>query len=353
MKELKIEDKMIGDDHPVFFIAEAGVNHNGSIELGKKLIDIAAEAGADAVKFQSFKTKNIITPNAPKSTYHIETTGADDSQTWYELLKTQEMSKDMHLELVKYCKYKKIIFLSTPYDKESVDLLYELNIAAFKVASTDTSNTPFIKYIASKGRPMIISTAMASMEEVETAIRTIRDEGLEKFAILQCTGNYPSKLSDSNLRVIKTYKEKLNCIVGYSDHTLELINPVAATAVGAKIYEKHFTSDKNLPGPDHRMSLDPLELKNTIQIIRKTESALGNSKKRVLVDEKENRIKLRKSIIAIKDLNEGEVITSESIAIMRPQTGLPPFYYDELIGKIIKKNILKNNPVQKSDIDWS
>ena len=195
--EFKINDKLIGESHPLFFIAEAGVNHNGSVEIGKKLIDVAVESGADAVKFQTFITENIITPNAPKSTYHIETTGQDSSQTWFELLKTQEMSRNMHIELIEYCRKRNIIFLSTPYDNESVDLLYELKVPAFKIASTDTNNIPFLKYVAKKGRPMIISTAMTNMEEVEFAVEKIKEQGLSDLAVLQCTGNYPSKLSES------------------------------------------------------------------------------------------------------------------------------------------------------------
>jgi len=351
--EFKIKNKIVGRKHPVFFIAEAGVNHNGSTKLGKELIDIAVEAGADAVKFQTFKTENIITPDAPKSTYHIETTGDDNQQSWYDLLKTQEMSESMHIELINYCNKKNIIFLSTPYDEESVDLLDNLGVPAFKIASTDTSNVPFLTYVASKKKPIILSTAMASMSEVKEAVNSIKSTGLKELIILQCTGNYPSNLSDSNLNVMNTYRKEFECIVGYSDHTMELINPSAATALGAKVYEKHFTIDKSLPGPDHRMSLAPQELINTVSIIRKTEKALGSPIKSVLDDEKENRIKLRKSIITTKELKSGQKITEDSIAILRPQTGLPPIFYSEIIGKKINKNINKNNPVNKNDIDWS
>ena len=326
-------DKIIGNGYPIFFIAEAGVNHNGKLDLGFQLIDNAVEAGADAVKFQTFKTENIIIPDAPKSTYHVETTGGDRDQTWFELLKTQEMSKVMHIELIEYCNKKGIIFLSTPYDEESADLLQELGVPAFKIASTDTSNTPLLRYIARKGRPMIISTAMATMEEVGDAVTSIRDEGLEDIAVLQCTGNYPAKLSDSNLRVMDTYREKLNCIVGYSDHTPDLINPVAATAMGAEIYEKHFTIDKSLPGPDHRMSLAPEELKQTVKAVRDTELALGSPEKKVLEGEEENRVKLRKSIVANTDIRKNAIIDKEMIAIKRPGSGIPPSEIENILGK--------------------
>jgi len=331
--EFKIHNKMVGDGYPLFFIAEAGVNHNGSVELGKQLIDVAIEAGADAVKFQTFKTDNIITPKAPKSSYHIETTGRDEEQTWYELLKTQEMSRDMHIELMEHCDQNGIIFLSTPYDKDSADLLESLNLPAFKIASTDTNNIPLLSYIAAKGRPMILSTAMATMAEVKEAVSAVRDKGLEEFAVLQCTGNYPSGLADSNLRVMQTYAEKLNCIIGYSDHTPDLVNPVAATAMGAKVYEKHFTIDKSLSGPDHRMSLEPEELKQTVKAIRDTEEALGSSEKEVLEVEKENRAKLRKSIIADTDIKKEQVIGKEMIAIKRPGNGISPTDIENILGK--------------------
>jgi len=331
--DFNIHDKKIGGKHPLFFIAEAGVNHNGSVDMGKQLIDIALEAGADAVKFQTFKTENIITRKAPKSTYHIETTGDDDNQSWFDLLKTQEMSKNMHVELIGYCDQKEIIFLSTPYDEESADLLEDLNVPAYKIASTDTSNIPLLRYIAKKGRPMILSSAMATMEEVELAVSAVRSEGLNEIAMLQCTGNYPAKLSDTNLRVMQTYKEKLNCIVGYSDHTLDLINPVAATAMGAKVYEKHFTIDRSLPGPDHRMALELDELKQTIKAIRNTELALGNSIKQVLKSEKENRVKLRKSIVSKLNIKKDDIITMGMLSFKRPGHGIQPAELNNVIGK--------------------
>jgi len=329
----KIQNKLIGQDQPLFFIAEAGVNHNGSIDLGKQLVDIAVESGADAVKFQTFKTENIITKKAPKSTYHIETTGGDKDQSWFELLKTQEMSKNMHVELLEYSKDKGILFLSTPYDEESADLLEKLNVPAFKIASTDTSNIPLLKYIAKKGKPMILSSAMATMEEVQLAVNTVRAEGINEIAMLQCTGNYPAKLSDSNIRVIQTFKEKLECVVGYSDHTLDIINPIAATAIGAKIYEKHFTIDRTLPGPDHRMALEGDDLKRTIKAIRDTELALGGYKKEVLESEKENRNKLRKSIVSKSKINKDEIITMDMISFKRPGNGIQPIDLKKVIGK--------------------
>ena len=186
--EFKIGNRMVGDGHPVFFIAEAGVNHNGSVDLAKKLIDAAVDAGADAVKFQTFKAEELNTEYAPKSSYHVETTGRDEDQTWFELLKTQEISQEMHLELIKYCDRRKIIFLSTPYGKSSADQLEKLGVVAFKIASTDANNTPFLEYVAKKGRPMIVSTAMSTMDEVTEAVDSIQKVGLKDFVVLQCTG---------------------------------------------------------------------------------------------------------------------------------------------------------------------
>jgi N,N'-diacetyllegionaminate synthase len=348
--EFKIKNKWIGDNHPIFFIAEAGVNHNGSVDIGKKLVDIAVESGADAVKFQTFRAEELNTKTAPKSTYHIETTGNDNHQTWFDLLKTQEISEEMHVTLIDYCTEKNIIFLSTPYGEKSADLLEKFNVPAYKIASTDTNNIPLLKHIARKGKPMILSSAMATMEEVELAVSTVRNIGLDKIAILQCTGNYPSKLSDSNLRVIKTYKEKLNCIVGYSDHTPNLINPIAATAMGAKVYEKHFTIDRSLPGPDHRMSLSPGELKKTVKAIRDTEEALGNPDKRVLESEKENRAKLRKSIVTSKSIEKNTIIKRNMLAIKRPGNGIPPSEIYNIIGKKVKYDLIEDYVLSLNDI---
>lgn len=347
---INVDNKVIGKGNPVFFIAEAGVNHNGSIDLAKQLIDIAVDAGADAVKFQTFKAGELNTETAPKSSYHIQTTGSDKDQTWFELLKSQEISYDMHVELIKYCKKKDIIFLSTPYGFDSADLLEGLDIAMYKLASTDLNNLPLISHVAKKGRPIIISTAMSNFDEVKDAYQTIKKAGLDEIVILQCTGNYPSELSDSNLNVMKTYKNEFKCLVGYSDHTLELINPIAATAMGANVYEKHFTIDKNLPGPDHRMSLDPMELKRTIRAIRETELAMGSLKKDVLADEKENRIKLRKSIVAIVDIEEGQIITKEMLAIKRPGNGIAPKEMQNILGKRTRIFIAKDSVISKTQI---
>lgn len=346
----EIGGRKIGAGHPLFFIAEAGVNHNGSIEYGKQLIDIAAEAGADAVKFQTFKAENIVTRDAPKSTYHVETTGSSTGQSWYELLKTQEMSYDMHVELMACCERKGILFLSTPYDEESLDMLVELSAPALKIASTDTSNIPFLEKVAARRLPVILSTAMCTMDDVERAVEVFQSARHEHFAVLQCTGNYPSSIEASDLNVIKTYRERFGCPVGYSDHTLESINPVAATALGADIYEKHFTIDRSLPGPDHRMSLTPDELKDTISAIRLTEKALGSHEKRVHDEESENRIKLRKSVVSVTEIPRGCVISDDMVAIKRPATGIDPHKIGAVTGCRAKIDIPADTPIEPSMI---
>jgi N,N'-diacetyllegionaminate synthase len=346
-----IGSRRIGDGEPVFFIAEAGVNHNGALDLAYKLVDTAVAAGADAVKFQTFKAEKLNTRNAPKSSYHVETTGSDAQQTWFELLKTQELDEEMHSKLIDYCAEKGITFLSTPYDEDSADLLERLGVKAFKLASTDTNNIPLIRHIARKGKPFIISTAMCDMEEVELAVQTIREEGLQEFAVLQCTGNYPSQLEDSNLHVMTTYREGLACLVGYSDHTPGIINPIAATAMGAAIVEKHFTYDKSLPGPDHRMSLAPKELRETVAAIRQTEQALGSREKRVLPSEQENRGKLRKSLVAAKDIKKGTELTSDCVIMKRPGIGIPPSALNRFLRQRAKVDIAADEILSEEMFD--
>ena len=347
MKAIKIGNKNIGTGLPVFFIAEAGVNHNGSLKIALKMVDVAKKAGADAIKFQTFKTNNLILPNAPKSKYHIETTGNDKKQTWFNLLKTQELSYQMHRKIIEYCKKKKIIFLSTPYDEESVDMLEKFRVKAYKVASTDNNNIPLLSYIAKKGKPMFISTAMANIREVQEAVRCVKKYIPSKFVLMQCTGNYPSKNLDSNLKVMLTYKKQFKCLYGYSDHTLDFINPIAATALGASVYEKHFTLDKKLDGPDHRMSLLPTELEKTIEIIKKTKIALGNEKKQVLDSEKHNRLRLKKSLVTKSFIKKGEKLNKNKVAIKRPGTGLPPKKIFDIANCVAVRDIHANSVLKR------
>lgn len=348
---IKIGDKIIGKGRPVFIIAEAGVNHNGDIKLAKKMVEIAKSAGADAVKFQTFKTENIILPDAPKSKHHIETTGSE--QSWFELLKSQELDRNAHRILIDYCKKNRIIFLSTPYDEESADLLEELKVPAFKVASTDANNIPFLKYLARKKRPIILSTGMCTMEEVEESIRVIKNSGNPEIILLHCTANYPACLEDLNLNAMLTMKNEFNLLVGYSDHAPGYISPVASVALGATVFEKHFTLDKNLPGPDHRSSLDPEGLKRLVKDIRDTEKSLGSFDKKPSPSERENRKKLRKTISTKVDIPAGIPIKYEMLSIKRAGTGLEPRYLDDIVGKKAKIFLKKNTVIQLKHLKGS
>ena len=349
-KEIPIGEKTIGVGHPVYIIAEAGVNHNGRLELAKQLIDVAYTAGADAVKFQTFKAENLNTRGAPKANYHIKTTGSDEEQSWFDLLKTQEITAEMHHELIEYCKNIGIHFLSTPYDKESLDLLDSLGILAIKVASTDLNNHPFLMQIAATGKPVLLSTAMSTFQEVQESLEVLKHSGCQELVILHCTGNYPTELSTTNMRAMVTLQDELDVLVGYSDHTVEHVNPVLAIGLGAVIFEKHITLDRSLPGPDHSMALTPEELKHTVSLIRQAEMALGSEAKTVLPSEYDTRSRLRKSLVVARDLPAGTVLDSTCIAIKRPGTGLPPASIKELLGRKLRRSLSADTLLSWEDL---
>jgi len=269
-KKIKIANKLIGNGEPVFIIAEAGVNHNGNINLAKKLIDIAKKAGADAVKFQTWLTEEIVTKDAEGAEYQMKTANAKETQ--YEMLKKLELSQNDFRELKKYADKKKIIFLSTPDEEKSADFLFKLDVPAFKIGSGEVTNLPYLKHIAKKKKPIILSTGTATLNEVKEAVNTIKKAGNDKIVLLHCTTNYPCPLEEVNLRAMSTLKKEFALPVGHSDHTLGIIVPIMATTLGATVIEKHFTLDKNLPGPDHKASLEPNELREMVKIIRDTES---------------------------------------------------------------------------------
>lgn len=348
MNKIKIGNKLVGENEPVFIIAEAGINHNGSLEIAKKLVKIASKAGADAVKFQTFFTDKLVTKNAPKA-YHQKTSCIKESQ--YEMLKKLELTKKDHQKLMSYANKFGIIFLSTPYDQESADFLEELGVHAFKIASSSLTSIPFIKHIARKKKPIIISTGMATISEIDEAIQTIKKTGNKKIILLHCTSNYPAKIENVNLRAMLTLKRKFNLLVGYSDHTLENSVSIIATALGAVIIEKHFTSDKNLPGPDHKFSLNSNEFKKMINGIRMTETILGLYMKKPQKSEFSLRRLLRTSIVADVDINVGTKITSEMLAFKRPGTGLPPKYVNSVVGKKAKKYIKKDEFITFNKIE--
>lgn len=346
MRGIRLTARTIAPGQPVFVIAEAGVNHNGDLARALALIDAAADAGADAVKFQTFKTEKIITRTAPKARYHVETTGGDAEQTWFDLLKSQELTPAMHEALIARAGVRGIMFLSTPYDDESADLLERLGMPLFKVASTDANNIPFLERLAAKGRPIILSTAMCDLAEVAASVAALRRAGAEDIVVMQCTGNYPAPAAEANLRAMTTIAAACDVAVGYSDHVPGGNTAVAAVALGAVAYEKHFTMDRSLPGPDHRASLEPNELKALIAAIRETEAALGDGIKRVMPCEIENRSRLRKSILAARDIAAGEVLQSDCLAIKRAGgRGLSPDRFHHVAGRKARAAIAADQPI--------
>ena len=319
-----------------FVIAEAGVSHNGDIGLAKRLVDVAVEAGADAVKFQTFKVERLVTPDAPKADYQLQAMGADESQ--FEMLRRLELSPEAHMELFGYCRQRGILFMSTPFDEESVDLLEEL-VPIFKIPSGEITNLPFLAYVARKRKPMIVSTGMSYMDEVKIAVRTIEDVGNSSLVLLHCVSDYPANPRDANLRAMYTMSAEFSVPVGYSDHTPGIEVALAAVALGACVIEKHFTLDRSLPGPDHQVSLEPDELAVLVRGIRSVEKALGHARKEPVPSEADIAAVARRSLVAARDIPSGTVLAEEDVAIKRPGTGLPPAMRSKLVGKKAKEDI--------------
>lgn len=340
-KKIIVGGKTISNEDPVFIIAEAGVNHNGEISLAMKLIDVAAESGADAVKFQAFKTKNLILDHVQKASYQKLRTG--DSENQFEMLKRLEITQQQNQELMNYCLEKKIIFLTTPFDRESLDELDILDLPAYKVASTDTTNLPFLKRIAKKGKPIFLSTGMSYLSEIRMALDEIKVYN-QDVILLQCTANYPIKDEEANLNVINTYKEEFNILVGYSDHSTGLGASPYAVPMGACVVEKHFTLDKNSEGPDHSASLSPEELSEYVKEIRKVEKYLGTSEKSPTAAEEKTRLSLQKSLVALLEIKKGDVFTEDNIIAKRTGgKGISPIHYKELMKKKASKNYKPND----------
>jgi N-acetylneuraminate synthase len=344
IKSIKISRWVVGSHHPCFLIAEAGVNHNGDIELAKQMIKVAAKAGANAVKFQTFNAERLVTRDAPKAAYQKNTTIEVESQ--FEMLKRLELSSEEFRKLLKYCKDQGILFMSTPFDEESADFLAQLGMEVFKIPSGEITNLPFLYYVACLRKPMIISTGMATLGEVEAAVSTIENAGNEEFALMHCVSNYPADPRDANLRIMKTIERSFGVPVGFSDHTPGIEVSLAAAAIGASIIEKHFTLNRKLPGPDHQASLEPDELDSLVRGIRTVESALGTGRKRPVDSEKDTAQVVRRSIVAIRDLVAGTKLTEELIALRRPGTGLPPAAKDAVIGRRVKVNISSGTLLQ-------
>ena len=312
-------------------IAEAGVNHNGSMEMAKQLIDAAAVAGVDYVKFQTFKAEKLVTKDAKQAEYQ-QRNAADDSQ--YAMLKKLEMSEAQHEELIAYCQKKGVKFLSTAFDMESVEYLHSLRLGLWKIPSGEITNYPYLKAIAQYGEPVILSTGMCEMEDVHNAVEVLCKHGLKKeqITVLHCNTEYPTPMQDVNLRAMQEIKNAIEVKVGYSDHTQGIEVPIAAVALGAEAIEKHFTLDRTLPGPDHKASLEPNELKAMIDAIRNIEQALGDGNKHVSNSERKNIAIARKSIIAARDIKQGETLTEENLTTKRPGCGISPMRWEEVIG---------------------
>ena len=322
----------------VFIIAEAGVNHNGDINLAKKLIDVAVEAKVDAVKFQTFKTELCVSKNAKKASYQEENTGKEESQ--FEMIKKLELDENTHKELIAYCKEKNITFLSTPFDSDSIKLLDELGLSTFKIPSGEITNLPYLRQIGGLNKKIILSTGMANLGEVEAAIEVLVKSGTkrENISLLHANTQYPTPMEDVNLKAMITLKNAFGLEVGYSDHTLGIEVDIAAVAMGAKIIEKHFTLDKSLPGPDHKASLEPDELSAMVEAIRNIELALGDGLKHFSKSESENIKIARKSIVAKCDIKKGEIFSEQNICVKRPGDGINPMRWDEVIGQISQKD---------------
>ena len=328
----------------VFIIAEAGVNHNGNIETARRLVDAAVMAGADAVKFQTFKAENLVCKDAKKAEYQLETT--DKLETQYSMLKKLELTEKMHRELLEYCREKDIIFLSTPFDIESARMLADMGIPIMKIPSGEITNFPYLREIAGYHKKVILSTGMSSLSEVRSALDVLKEYGAEDITVLHCNTQYPTPIRDVNLLAMVSMRKILGVPTGYSDHTQGIEVPLAAAALGACVIEKHFTLDRNMEGPDHKASLEPCELKAMVEGIRRIELALGKDVKQVSASEKANIDIVRKSIVADKPIGKGELFTEENLTTKRPGTGISPMRWNEIIGKTAGRDYKADEMIQ-------
>lgn len=313
-------------------IAEAGVNHNGDIKIAKQLIDAAADAGADIVKFQTFKAENLVTQTAKKAEYQLLTTSKEESQ--FQMLKKLELSFEDHIELIKYAKEREIGFLSTPFDIDSLQILIDLDVETIKLPSGEITNYPLLKKSAETGKRIMLSTGMSDLEEIKAAVKVLKINGAGEIILLHCNTQYPTPFEDVNLTAMNTIAEATGLSVGYSDHTNGIEVPIAAVAMGATVIEKHFTLDRNMEGPDHKASLEPHELRAMVSAIRNIEKAMGNGVKEPSYSEKSNIRIARKSIVARERIKKGEVFTEQNITTKRPGTGINPMRWNEILGTV-------------------
>lgn len=319
-------------------IAEAGVNHNGDLHLAEQLIVAAADAGADAVKFQTFVADRLVTVTATKADYQKQTTAASESQ--HAMIRRLELTRPMHERLLAYSQERGIQFLSTPFDLPSINLLAELGLPRFKIPSGEITNLPYLRHIGSFGKPIILSTGMATLGEIETALEVLETAGTgrDQITVLHCNTEYPTPMADVNLRAMLTIRDAFGVAVGYSDHTPGIEIPIAAVALGATVIEKHLTLDRTLPGPDHQASLEPDEFAAMVRAIRNIEHALGGGRKRPSPSEAKNKPIARKSLVAVVAIRAGEVLTPENVAVKRPGTGLSPMRWDKVMGRVATRD---------------
>lgn len=332
----------------VFIIAEAGVNHNGDVNIAKRLIDVASDAGADAVKFQTFKAEKLVTKEAAKAEYQLETTQQSESQ--YEMLKRLELDEETHRILIEHCQLREIEFLSTPFDLPSAEILNNLKISTFKIPSGELTNLPLIRKVVSFGKPIILSTGMATMEEIRKTVEVILESEIQKedLTVLHCNTEYPTPMKDVNLRAMNSITDELRVEIGYSDHTLGIEVPIAAVAMGAKVIEKHFTLDRSMEGPDHAASLMPEELKKMVEGIRNIEQALGSEIKQPSESELKNMEVARKSIFYTKDLEREHIVGESDLIAKRPGNGISPMMWDTYIGKKLKNSVVEGDYLSDS-----
>ncbi len=328
----------------IFIIAEAGVNHNGDMRTAKRMIDVAAAAGADAVKFQTFKTENLVCRNAGKAAYQMEATGTDESQ--FDMLRKLELTPDMHTELISYCRGKNIMFLSTPFDLDSLHYLVNCGLAIIKIPSGEITNYPLLREAARSGIRIILSSGMSTLDEVREAVCVLKKNGGTDITVLHCNTEYPTPFSDVNLRAMQTIRDEIGVRAGYSDHTQGIEAAVAAAALGAEVIEKHFTLDKKMKGPDHKASLEPDELTEMIRSVRHIEQALGSGRKEPSASEKKNMSVARKSIVAQCNIRAGEVFTEENLAAKRPGGGLSPMLWEQVVGRKANRDFAADEMIE-------
>ena len=350
LKKIRIGDRLIGEGEPTFIVAEIGVNHNGSVKMAKKLIDAAKEVGADAAKFQAFKTDRIVTKYAEKAAYQKETTDPKKSQ--YNMLKRLELSDAEIKELYGYSRKRNIMFLSSAFDEESVDLLDRLNVPAFKVASGEVTDLPLLRHMATKKRPVILSTGLSTLEEIAEALEIFKAENIEDIVLLHCITSYPARAEEANLKAMDTLRKQFGFPVGFSDHTLGTAVPIAATALGAAFIEKHFTLDNKLSGPDHRASLEPNEFRQMVLDIKNVERALGNGVKKPTAEEEEIKKAARRSIVAKVRIRRGTIIRESMLDFKRPGSGLEPKNLHKVVGKKANKDIETDELITFDKLEW-